>query len=341
MAFTASQAVLATVFAYLDLYRAQETVAVYGRSSQLQGRLLELVQALAEADEIPRAEISRMHARQAEVTSQLQAAKSSLAQAQVALATAMGVTVAEPSFMPEAAEGFPPPPSALELAVVSAEGLAELGATRRLDVAAARDLERSGRVLWRAAVIDLAAKKDLDFKLHYAGLSDAGGNLGHNLSRALFGNWAGPSAGLTFAYEKPFANLSQRGQLEQRQALWWQRQISAADAERRVRLDVLQTRMTLEHLRAQLEAAEISAQAARQAFENELEKFRFGRSTLIDTILTEQRAVEAELGVVQAHFAVAQSLAKLRFDTGTLVEETPAGEYLVAGDLWALPRTQR
>lgn len=341
LAFTASKAILITAFAYLDLYRAQKTVAVYERSFALQGRLFELVQALVEADEIPRAEISRMQARQAEVSSQLQAARSSLAQAQVALATAMGVTLPEPSFLPQAAEGFPPPPASAELAAVPAEALAEMGATRRLDVAAARDLERSGRVLWRAAVIDLAAKKDLDFKIHYAGLSDAGGNMGHNLGRALFGNWAGPSAGLTFAYEKPFANLTQRGQLEQRQALWSQRQISAADAERRVRLDVLQTRITLEQLLAQLEAAQTSAHAARQAFENELEKFRFGRSTLIDTILTEQRAVEAELSVVQAHFAVAQTLAKLRFDTGTLVEETPAGAFVVAGDLWALPRTQR
>lgn len=341
LAFTASQSVLATVFAYLDLYRAQETVAVYGRSSELQGRLFELVQALAEADEIPRAEISRMQARQAEVTSQLQAAKSSLAQAQVALATAMGVSIAEPSSLPQAVEGFPPPPSPSDLAAVSAEALAEMGASRRLDVAAARDLERSGRVLWRAAVIDLAAKKDLDFKISYAGLSDAGGNMGHNLGRALFGNWAGPSASLSFAYEKPLANLTQRGQLEQRQALWAQRQISAADAERRVRLDVLQTCITLEQLLTQLEAAKVSAQAARQAFENELEKFRFGRSTLIDTILTEQRAVEADLTVIQAQFAVAQTLAKLRFDTGTLVEETPEGEYLVVGDLWALPRTQR
>lgn len=341
LAFTASQSVLATVFAYLDLYRAQETVAVYGRSSELQGRLFELVHALVEADEIPRAELSRMQARQAEVTSQLEAARSALAQAQVALATAMGVRVADPSFLPVAVDGFPPVPSPAELVALEAEALAETAANRRLDLAAARDLERSGRVLWRAAVIDLAAKKDLDFKISYAGLSDAGGNMGHNLGRALFGNWAGPSASVSFAYQKPLANLTQRGQLQQREAVWAQRQISAADTERRVRLDVLQTRITLEQLLAQLEAAKTSAEAARQAFENELEKFRFGRSTLIDTILTEQRAVEAELSVIQAHFAVAQTLAKLRFDTGTLVEETAGGEFQVAGELWALPRVQR
>ncbi|MCS7182550.1 MAG: TolC family protein [Thermoanaerobaculum sp.] len=190
-------------------------------------------------------------------------------------------------------------------------------------------------------MVDLAAKKDLELRVSYAGLSDAGGNLGHNLGRALFGNWAGPSASLTFAYEKPFANLSQRGQLEQRQALWQQRQIAAADLERRVRLDVLQTWVTLEQLLLQLEAARLSAQAARQSLENEMEKLRFGRSTLIDTIITEQRAVEAELAVVQAHLAVAQTLAKLRFDSGTLVEETAAGEYVVVGNLWSLPQVGR
>jgi hypothetical protein len=61
----------------------------------------------------------------------------------------------------------------------------------------------------------------------------------------------------------------------------------------------------------------------------------------VDTILTEQRAVEAELGVIQAQFTVAQTLAKLRFDAGTLVEETPAGESRVVGNLFALPRTGR
>ncbi|MGC8917169.1 MAG: TolC family protein [Thermoanaerobaculum sp.] len=341
LAFTASKSVLATVFAYLDLYRAQETVAVYERSLELQQRLAELVQALVDADEIPRAELSRMEARKAEVASQVHAARASLAQAQVGLATTMGVALNGAALLPKAVDGFPEPPDRDTLGSVSLEGLTAAAAEKRLDVAAARDLERSGKVLWRAAVIDLAAKKDLDFKVSYAGLSDAGGNMGHNLGRALFGNWAGPSAGLTFAYEKPVANLTQRGQMEQRQALWQQRQISAADLERRVRLDVVQTFVTLKQLLPQFEAAKTSARAAREAFDNELEKLRYGRSTLVDTILTEQRAVEADLGVIQAQFAAAQTLAKLRFDTGNLVEETPAGEFRVLADLFALPRAGR
>ncbi|MCS7182684.1 MAG: TolC family protein, partial [Thermoanaerobaculum sp.] len=80
LAFTASKSVLATIFAYLDVFRGQETVAIYQRSAQLQQQLGELVKALVEADEIPRAELARMQARQAEVASQLEGARSSLTQ---------------------------------------------------------------------------------------------------------------------------------------------------------------------------------------------------------------------------------------------------------------------
>jgi len=341
LGFTASQSVLATIFAYLDLRRAQETVSVYERSRQLQEQLAEMTQGLVDADELPRAELARMEARKAEVASQLGAAKASLAQAQTALAVAMGVEVSQVASLPVAQDPFPPLPALQDLASYPLAELVQAATQRRLDVAAARLLERSGKVLWRAAVINLAAKKDVDLKLSYAGLSDSGGNMGHNLGRALFGNWAGPSASLGFAWEKPWANLTQKGQLTQRSAAWAQKQIAAVDLARRVALDVLQSFGLLQEQLVQWQAAQTSAAAARQAVENEMEKFRYGRSTLIDTILTEQRAVEAELTVIGSHAALAQTLAKLRFDAGFLVEEQGEGRFRVAEPLWALPPVTR
>lgn len=341
LGFTASQSVLNTIFAYLDVRRAQESVEVYWRSLELQDRLAELTQALVDADELPRAELARMEARRAEVHSQLAAAKANLAQAQATLATNMGLEVTELTAFPEAGEALPPLPDAKEVEALAAEALAEQASQNRLDLAAARLLERAGKVFWRAAVIDLAAKRDVDVKLSYAGLSDSGGNMGHNLGRAVFGNWAGPSAAVGYTWEKPVANLTQRGRLEQRTAAWAQRQIAAADLERRIKLDVLETAAILREALGQWDAAKISSAAARQAFENELEKFRYGRSTLIDTILTEQRAVEAELSVLSSHMAAAQTLAKLRFDLGVLVEEIPGERFRVVPDLWTLPHLFR
>ncbi len=337
LGFAASQSVLSTILAYLDLRRAQETVAVYQQSAELQGRLAELVRALVEADEVPRAELSRMEARQAEVGSQLAAAKASQAQAQASLAASMGVEVGELAGFPLASDSFPAVPTAAELQRLSVSTLLAAAVQRRLDLAAARSLERSGRVLWRAAVVNLAAKRDVEVKLSYAGLSDAGGSMGHNLGEAVFGNWAGPSASVGYSWEKPWANLAQKGQLEQRAAAWAQRQIAAVDLERRIKLDVLQTLGTLQEQLAQWQAAQTSAAAARQAVDNEVEKLRYGRSTLIDTILTEQRAVEAELTLIGAQAAVAQTVAKLRFDAGLLVEQQADGSFRVAAPLFQLP----
>ncbi|NWF99643.1 MAG: TolC family protein [Thermoanaerobaculaceae bacterium] len=341
LGFAASQSVLSTIFAYLDLLRAQETVAVYQRSSELQDQLAVLTQALVDADELPRVEMARMEARRAEVRSQLAAARAGVAQAQAALATGMGVEITEQAGLPVASDALPPVPEEQEVKDLPAAALAELAIQKRLDLAAARSLERSGLVLWRAALVNLAAKKDVDVKLSYAGLSDAGGSMGHNLGEALFGNWAGPSASVGFNWEKPWDNSVQRGQLAQRAAAWAQKQITAADLERRIRLDVLQTALTLAELLPQWQAAQLSAAAARQAVENEMEKFRYGRSTLIDTIVTEQRAVEAELAVISTHVSLAQTLSKLRFDAGLLVEEEGEGQFRVATPLWSVPRVER
>ncbi len=337
LGFVASQSVLRTALAYFELAAAQRTLEVHRRSAELQARLAELTGALVEADELPRVELARMQARQAEVAALVERARVDLARARARLATATGVEVVDEGQALEAVDPLPQPPPRERLASLSSATLGDAAVERRLDIAAARSLERSGKVLWRAAAIDLAAVRDLEVKVSYAGLADEGGSVHHNVSRALFGNWTGPSGRLGYTFEKPFANNAQLGSLAQRAAALRQRMIAAAELERSVRLDVVQTTATLRQAVAQLEAARTAAASYRQAVENEMEKLRYARATLIDAILTEQRAVEAELAVVAAERSVAELLVKLRFDTGTLVETVGEGDFRVVGDPLALP----
>ncbi len=337
LAHTASQSLYTVLLAYWDLVAAQRTLDVHRRSLELQRRLEKLVEALIEADELPRAERARMEARMAEVQASVDAARRTLHQARVTFATAVGLAVSGPQDAPLAADPFPPAPVADTVARLDEAALGDLAVRRRLDLAAARQLELSGKVLWRAAQIDLASKRDLEVRVWYSGLHDTGGSVWDGVGDTLAGNWTGPSARVAFQWEKPFANDVQVGRFEERAAIARQRAIAARDLERTIRARVVQSVGMLRQAVAQLAAARSALEAYREAFRNEMEKLRYGRSTLIDTILTDQRTVQAELTVVSAERTVAQLLAQLRYETGTLVERQEDGTFRVAAAPLAPP----
>ena len=116
-----------------------------------------------------------------------------------------------------------------------------------------------------------------------------------------------------------------------------QRAISTQDLARTIRADVVQDLAVLEEAVRQLELYQKSAQFYRESVSNELEKLRYGRSTLIDAITTEQREVDARIALVSSEQQVARSLAQLRFDSGFLVSGTGAGEFVSYTNITSLP----
>ncbi len=56
-----------------------------------------------------------------------------------------------------------------------------------------------------------------------------------------------------------------------------------------------------------------------KTIDSEIQRFQLGEETLIDTITTEQQQTDARLALVTALQNVAQLIAELRFQTGTLV----------------------
>jgi outer membrane protein TolC len=67
--------------------------------------------------------------------------------------------------------------------------------------------------------------------------------------------------------------------------------------------------------------AQASVAYYQQIIESELELFRIGEVTLIDTITTESQQTDARRVLVGAQQDVAQLIAELRFQTGTLVRD--------------------
>ncbi len=337
LAHSASFSAYRTLLAYWDAVAAQENLRVLETSLALNRKILETTRTLIQADEVPRAELARTEARVAEVEAGVEAARRRLETARIALADAMGLEVGGKALAPLPADPFPPLPDEATLRALAPEALVPLALDRRLDLKASRLLERSGKVLARAARLDLKRVFDLELGLSASGLGESY-SAGTGIKDSLTGDWAGPSGTIALTVDYPFANNVQEGLLLQREALHRQAQISNADLARVIGLNVVEATRTLAEAVRQVARYRAAVEAYGRAVATEMERLRLAASTVIDTITTEQRQLTAQLSLVAAQAGYARLLAQLRYETGTLLSEEGGIGSLSAADLTTPPR---
>ena len=308
----ASVAALTVIQAYWDLRAEEESLVATQRSVEVAARLVEVAKSLVSAEELPRIELARAQAADARARSVFSDAQRRVRDARVALVTVIGVTVAEgDSALPRTADVFPAiaPPSFPDAATAL---LASESIDRRLDVGASRKLDEAGRILEAGALRNKAPLLDLTANTWATGLG------ADTISRAAE-DWVGPSVSLGLQFEAPFGNNALRGQAVQRTAEARQRQVSAADLARQVHLEVLRIAAAVSEAAARVQQAEVAAKLYQATVDAEIERFRVGETTLIDTLQSEQQLTDAQLTLASAQRDLAQLVAELRFQTGTLL----------------------
>lgn len=307
----ASVSALATVQAYWDLRGAQDALVIARRSAELQANLLNLTTQLINAGDLPRAELARAQAGDARARAQVEDAQRQVHQARVALATAIGVAATgDDATLPVARDDFPPVPDAP--VVSGASSLVGGAAERRLDLSAATKERDSSRLLQDAATTNLRSLLNLNTSTWFTALRE-------NSPGIALQRWVGPSANLALQYEKPLGNNLFRGQLVSREADVRSRDIAATDLQRQIRLGVLQASSTLPDVVAQARQAEAAVGFYRNIYDADVERYRTGEATLIDTVITQQQQTEAMLALLAARHQLAQLIAQLRYQTGTLL----------------------
>lgn len=331
-----ARTVFSVALAYWDVVAAEQIVAAFQESSRLQDRLIEVTNVLIEADELPAAERPRILASQANILGTLTSAQRSLHDARVRLAQAMGVRIESESQIPVVTSALPEPLPADDLRAIDAAALAAAALDRRYDLLGSRRLQDSGGVLLRAAVLDLKPIINLNAELKFSGVGEHS-SVRLGLNEALFHKWVGPSVKLGLFTEYSLGNNIQEGRLVQAQASHDQRRISAENLGRVIRSNVILSHEALLEAAAQARASADAVRFYNELVEAEVEKLRLGSSTLIDTILTEQRRTDAMLGYISARQQYAQLLAQLRYESGTLVESTPEGNLVEPDNLLRPP----
>jgi outer membrane protein TolC len=365
-----SESVLDTVSAYWQLKSAQGAMEVAQKSLTLQEQLLELTRAAINAGEVPAADLARSEAGEARARARLFDTERSFHEARVNLAIVIGVAVSDddrslprvrdefpaiaagdastsaasapgaaatpaPATTP-AAGADPQPPGASSPAIPSILGPADTSKlvtasdARRADLESATLRERAAQASARGAETDKRSRLDVVSETYTSAIDER--KLANTIDR-----WVGPSQNLRLEFEHPFGNNIREGRYAQRRAELSQRLIEAQDLRRQIQLAVVRTTMQVRQAAGRLEQSRVGVDASQRTTDAEIERFRSGEATLIDTLLTEQQLVDARLALVSAQADLATFLAQLRFETGTLVRFTDLDPMVIDADLRTLP----
>lgn len=332
--YTAALSVYQTAVAYWNYVAAHRNLAVVQASEQRARRLVEEMQTLIDAGNRPAAEIRQVNGNLAERIALRTAYQQVVFEARQSLGLAMGLPLDRAAALPSPSDAFPEVADGLP--VVSDPLLLDRALQIRADLEASRQRELSTQSLIVAARDALKPQVDLTLRLGYSGLTEDSPfpGLFSSLARRL----SGPNFVASVAVSRAQENNVARGQLARTEAARRQTQIQIDDLSRSIRSGVVVAQDDLarsaERVRLLREAAGLYATAV----EDEREKLQLGLSTIIDLVLIEDRLTRSLLDEIAASLRYASALARLRFETGTIVGGGAAAFEVTADTLTTVPR---
>ncbi len=319
----AAEAVLAAVAAYWDYLAAAERLGVYAESEQRARRLVEETRVLVQAEERPPSDLNPLLANLASRTATRVAAEQEVVAARHRLGLVLGLPVHRIEALPQPGTGFPVPAGG-DSHPIDAGALAARAQARRADLAAALEDRRSAELLARGGEDELRSRMEVSADLGYTGALP--GNGVGRLIQPFYGNLSGWSAGLEVSYTPGAMDRAARGRAAQRRALLAQSGLAAGELIREVESAVRVAASAAEHSRQELAISEEAAALYVTSLASEKEKFRLGMSTLFEVLQAEDGLTSARVQQIGARLRHAQAVARLRYESGTLVEfdgETP------------------
>jgi outer membrane protein TolC len=342
---TAQEEVFRTVLAYLTLVGVQSNVKALEESSERQQQIFQLSQQLVTAGDVAAAELDRGRAHAAQVAASLSEARGSLVDARISLAEAMGVDVDLVANAPLANGVF-----SEELAPVpDVDSLTRAALSTRGDVRALAALGDSAQVLYAGALANARPRFDLSvsggmgtfyedptfvylpdelnpvFSLIPSNTpAQVAGNpvrfgspLGY--ARAWFdGTWK-PIFKANLTVDLPFRNNRLAGQATQAEAALDRARVQQQNLTRVIRENIVSETGTLKLDGEAVQRQQDLVAASQATLDASIARFQTNDITLIDLLLTEESLTQARLSLAAARQKYLSDLARLRFETGTLV----------------------
>jgi outer membrane protein len=314
--------VLRTALTYWQYVAAVRNVEIAGTSEARARALLGEMRVLIQADKRPASDARQFAANLAERTSTRIQLEQALREARKAVGLAAGLMASRIETLPPPADSFPTL-AATEPTAPAATPLVQLALARRADLKAARARVDSSRALRAGARNGVQPQLDASASFGYAGI-ESGQGLGPYFS-AYDRNRAGPNMAAAFTFSWPVRGRAARGLLAQATAGEDQAETQVQDLERTIEAEVRVAVARVQSTAERLVAAREASLGYQSAIEDDREKMRLGLGTVTDVMFTEDRVTRSLFAEVAAASEYASALARLRYETGTLVVAAPDG----------------
>jgi len=326
MHFKVSQSILNTITAYWNLQAARENLLIAREAESGVRRMLEDIKKLVAADELPAADLYLVRANIQEKYSARITAEKNLIDARHKLGKAIGLSQNQAALI-EPPDELPLPSTEFASLPLQSTKLAELATLRRADLAALRLRQDSARLKSKVARNNLKPQLDITFSAGYTGLAESSG--AQAITGGLERNRGGTNAAVNLIYQWPFDNNTARGLYHQQTAIYDQNTIRVAAAERETGISVQSALADLKHSVALFQESGQTVELYRITMENEKTKHKLSTSTIIDVLTTHDRLLSAQQNNVAYQLNTLNALARLNFETGTLLAGDASGQQSV------------
>jgi len=319
-------------WSYLASYRSLE---ILRESESHAKQLVEDVQKLIDADQMPANEILQLKANLADKRANRISGELALKQNRETLGVALGLDPEIIRQLPIPSDNFP------DIDAVAMDQLDRVAAyidfalDRRGDLLANYQTLQSSQILLGAARNGLKPNLDLVVSAGYQALEE-GSNF-DDWWAGIYNNIPGPTASISLSYQFPLRNQQARGQLAQNKAIYDQTQIRTQELKRQISSDVLLALENVRHSILSLRQAQIATSTYQLAVENERKKLQLGFSTLLDVISSEDRLRNAHLNLIALKQQFGAALLEIRFQIGSLIQLNAARHHLTSQDLTTFP----
>lgn len=336
----ASTTVLRTVQAYLDLIAAQQRLTLLEQSAARQAQFAEMTNSLVTSGDMPASENARAQARRAAVDSSVSQARTEVLTARMRLADVMGLPVTS-------VDQAPLPTGQFSETLPTIPEIAQL---LQGPLTARQDILSISRSREAAAILAAAARDNTRGRFDFT----INGGMGNTYEspvfsfmpderqpiisptpetfpgqgvrfstprgfyRSLRGRWE-PFVSASMTVELPFGNNTARGRLRQSQATLANAEIQAVRLERVAKENLVASEAGLRRAAQAVEAFRSAVQASQRSLDTTLEQLKAGEATLFNTLRTEEDLVNDRLQLLAALNAYYQSLARLKYEAGTLI----------------------
>ncbi|MEI6413358.1 MAG: TolC family protein, partial [Pseudomonadota bacterium] len=327
-----SQDVTNTLTAYWNLLAARKNLEIARETENSIRRMVANVRTVIEADELPAADLNMVRANLLDKTASRISAEQTLLNARKGLGQAIGLSYPQITRL-EPNDEFPGIHSDFSALESQLPRLIDLAMRHRADFAAAQLRQDSAKILASAYQQDLKPRLDLAVSVGYAGLSEGGSAIG-----GLGKNRGDPNVGLNLSYQWPFDNNVARGRYLQQSAMYDQNTLRVATLERTIGIAVTSALSDLTLSALRLKESGETVNLYRLTVENEKTKLKLGTATLVELLTVNDRLLNAQLSHISYWLNYFNSLARLNFETGTLLDENKTEQSIRLNQLVSLPK---